>query len=74
MSSPITDAAHVRSDSKYHSGEGVEVSRQAIEACPGCAIDERGIDQEKCQAYCKLINSYTPSPEVCGKCFYHDVE
>ncbi|MEA4921887.1 MAG: hypothetical protein VB031_00820 [Eubacteriaceae bacterium] len=56
-------------DCKFDSGSNVEVSEKAIAACPGHAIDKNGIDQEKCQAYCKTINEYIPTPEVCGKCF-----
>ncbi|MEG0157227.1 MAG: hypothetical protein RR626_04845 [Anaerovoracaceae bacterium] len=64
---------HIRTDSKYLGAEDVEVSPEAISACPGGAITEEGIDRKKCQDYCKTINEYIPSPEVCGKCFFYDI-
>lgn len=61
-------------DSKYEKGMQVQVGPKAMASCPGRAITEQGIDQAKCQAFCSKINPYTPSPEVCGKCFYWDLE
>ena len=47
----------------------VSVPAELISACPGNAISDRSIDRKRCQEYCASINSYTPCPEVCGKCF-----
>ncbi len=63
---------HIMSDCKYEGAEDVRVSREAIEACPGGAVGEKGIDREKCQQWCKKVNKYIPSQEVCGKCFFYD--
>ncbi|MGI6721632.1 MAG: hypothetical protein ACOX4I_03585 [Anaerovoracaceae bacterium] len=52
--------------------ETFNVSREAIASCPGKAISSAGVNMEKCQAFCKTVNEYTPSPEVCGKCFFCD--
>ncbi len=40
-----------------------------VAACPCGAISENGIDRFKCQRYCKTLNEYVPSADVCGKCF-----
>lgn len=53
----------------YHGSENVSCSAEMISSCPAGAISENGIDREKCQQYCKTIDEYIPSPEVCGKCF-----
>lgn len=45
-------------------------SHECIAACPCGAVSKEGIDRFKCQEYCKKINKYTPSPDVCGKCFF----
>ncbi len=42
---------------------------EMIAACPGGAISAEGIDRERCQQWCMTIDRYTPSPEVCGRCF-----
>lgn len=55
----------------YREAKGVMCSREMIEACPAGAISEDGIDRKKCQAFCKTIDEYIPSPEVCGKCFFY---
>lgn len=56
-------------DCRFKGTEGVECSDELIAACPAGAIDRDGIDRKKCQDYCEKINSHTPNPEVCGKCF-----
>lgn len=53
----------------FAGARGVRCSREMIEACPGGAIAEEGIDREKCQAYCASISEADPCPEVCGRCF-----
>lgn len=50
-------------------GFGAECSEEMIDACPAKAISVEGIDRQKCQDWCEKIDRYTPSPEVCGKCF-----
>lgn len=55
----------------YQEAEGVTCSKEMIQACPAGAISEKGIDRKLCQAYCKTIDGYIPSPEVCGKCFFY---
>ena len=44
-------------------------SEEMIAACPGGAISSEGIDRARCQEWCMTIDRYTPSPEVCGRCF-----
>ncbi len=63
---------HIKTDSKFLGADDVFISQEAINACPAGAISKDGINQEICQNHCAKINSYTPSPEVCGKCFYFD--
>lgn len=53
----------------FKGAEGVCCSDELINSCPAKAIDRDGIDRKKCQDYCEKINSHTPNPEVCGKCF-----
>ena len=53
----------------FKGAEGVCCSDELINSCPAKAIDRDGIDMKKCQDYCEKINSHTPNPEVCGKCF-----
>lgn len=55
----------------YKEADGVVCSQEMIEACPAGAISREGIDRKICQAYCKTIDEYIPSPEVCGKCFFY---
>ncbi|MCB6992715.1 hypothetical protein LI177_04350 [bacterium 210820-DFI.6.37] len=55
----------------YQEAEGVTCSQEMIKACPAGAISEKGIDRKICQAHCKTIDKYIPSPEVCGKCFFY---
>lgn len=50
-------------------GFGAECSEEMIAACPAKAITAEGIDRQKCQDHCETIDKYTPSPDVCGKCF-----
>lgn len=50
-------------------GSGIVCSSEMIASCPAGAIHEDGIDRMKCQSYCKTIDEFIPSPEVCGKCF-----
>lgn len=57
------------SNSHFKEGKNVVCSDEMIAACPGGAITKDGIDRAKCQEHCKTINAYTPSPDVCGKCF-----
>ncbi len=57
------------SDCCYMGAANVSCSPEMIKACPGGAISENGIDRAKCQQYCKTIDEYIPSPDVCGKCF-----
>ena len=64
--------SYIDSDSKYLGAEDVIVSQEAIEACPASAITKDGINQKTCQDFCKTINHFVPSPEVCGKCFFYD--
>lgn len=42
---------------------------EMIAVCPGGAISAEGIDRARCQEWCMTIDRYTPSPEVCGRCF-----
>lgn len=53
----------------FKGAEGVCCSDELINSCPAKGIDRDGIDRKKCQDYCEKINSHTPNPEVCGKCF-----
>lgn len=46
-------------------------SEECIKACPCGAISENGVDRFRCQEYCRTINKYLPSPDVCGKCYYY---
>ncbi|WP_269478051.1 hypothetical protein [Hominibacterium faecale] len=55
----------------YQEAQGVSCSQEMIQACPAGAITEKGIDRKLCQAHCKTIDEYIPSPEVCGKCFFY---
>lgn len=50
---------------------GVVCSQEMIDACPAGAIAKDGINRKTCQAHCKTIDPYIPSPEVCGKCFFY---
>lgn len=50
---------------------GAPCSQEMIKACPAGAITTEGIDRKCCQAYCKTIDEFIPSPEVCGKCFFY---
>ena len=50
-------------------GWSSECSEEMVAACPAKAITAEGIDRQKCQDWCETIDKYTPSPEVCGKCF-----
>lgn len=54
----------------YKEAENVSCSDEMIKACPAAAISRSGIDRRKCQEYCKTIDEYIPSPDVCGKCFF----
>lgn len=56
-------------DCCYEGAQNVSCSEAMINACPGNAISENGIDRAKCQKHCKTIDEYIPSPDVCGKCF-----
>lgn len=56
---------------RYKEAGGPVCSQEMIKACPCGAISENGIDKRMCQAYCKTIDEYIPSPEVCGKCFFY---
>ncbi len=47
----------------------VHCSKEMIEACPGGAIAEDGIDRALCQAYCETIHKSDPCPEMCCRCF-----
>ncbi|MEG0830222.1 MAG: hypothetical protein RSD88_06105 [Anaerovoracaceae bacterium] len=58
-------------EQRYEEEDGVTVSEEMIQACPGKAISQKGINRHKCQEYCKTISEHIPSPEVCGKCFYY---
>lgn len=60
---------NARADCCYKGEAGVHCSNEMIEACPGGAISEDGIDRKLCQDYCSEINSRVPDPELCGKCF-----
>ena len=53
----------------YEGAQNVSCSDEMIKSCPCGAISESGIDRAKCQAFCKTIDEYIPSPDVCGKCF-----
>lgn len=53
----------------FKEGKNVNCSEDMINTCPGNAITKEGIDRAKCQEYCRTINKFTPSPDVCGKCF-----
>ena len=44
-------------------------SEEMIQACPGGAITEDGIDKAACRDYCRNCNETTPVPEICGKSF-----
>lgn len=44
-------------------------SQEMIDACPGGAISENGIDKFACHEYCRTLNEHIPMPEVCGRCF-----
>ena len=55
----------------YQEAKGVSCSEEMIQACPAQAISENGIDRKHCQAHCKKIDAFIPSPEVCGKCFFY---
>lgn len=46
-----------------------ECSDEMIAACPGKAISKDGIDRKACQAYCKTVFEYVPTPDICGKCY-----
>lgn len=59
----------ILTDCCYESAQNVSCSKEMINACPGNAISENGIDRAKCQQHCKTIDEYIPSPDVCGKCF-----
>lgn len=52
--------------------DGVICGEEMISTCPAKAISKDGIDRRVCQAHCKTIDSYIPSPEVCGKCFFYE--
>ena len=54
----------------YRDAQGVSCSAEMTAACPAKAISPAGIDRATCQAYCKSIDEYIPSPDVCGKCFF----
>lgn len=45
-------------------------SQALIDACPGYAISEDGIDKTKCQEYCKRFSHNVPTPDICGKCYF----
>lgn len=49
--------------------DGAKCSSELIASCPAAAISADGIDRKKCQAYCKTINEYVPTPDMCGKCY-----
>ncbi len=53
----------------YEGAQNVSCSDEMIKSCPCGAISANGIDRAKCQAFCKTIDEYIPSPDVCGKCF-----
>ena len=59
----------ILSDCCFKGAQNVHCSEEMIAACPAGAIEEDGIDREKCQEYCLKINSYIPAPENCGQCF-----
>ena len=59
----------ILADCCYEGAQNVSCTKEMIDACPGHAISENGIDRAKCQQYCKTIDEYIPSPDVCGKCF-----
>ncbi len=63
---------HIKTDSKFLGAKNITVPDAAIKACPVGAISKDGINQQTCQDHCKTINIHTPTPEVCGKCFFHD--
>ena len=44
-------------------------STELISACPAGAISEAGINRMKCQEYCRTLNKFVPTPDVCGKCY-----
>lgn len=46
------------------------ISHALIESCPGGAITAEGINRKACQAYCKTIFEYVPTPDICGKCYF----
>lgn len=50
-------------------GKGSVCSAELIAACPAGAVSADGIDRVKCQAYCKTINEFVPTPDMCGKCY-----
>ena len=52
----------------FKGAPGVRCSREMIEACPGGAISEDGIDRGLCQAFCETIHPSDPCPEMCGRC------
>lgn len=53
----------------YENAPDVSCSQDMINACPCGAISPTGINRKKCQEYCKTIDEYIPSPDICGKCF-----
>lgn len=65
-----TDEAQKFVETIINDSYGVS-SEEAVSACPCGAISQNGIDKFKCQEFCKSINKYVPSPDVCGKCFFY---
>ncbi|MGI6722492.1 MAG: hypothetical protein ACOX4I_08205 [Anaerovoracaceae bacterium] len=39
------------------------------DVCPAKAVKDGRFDHAACQEYCRAIYDYTPSPELCGKCY-----
>lgn len=58
----------IQKDSLY-SGFGSVCPEEMIRLCPAGAASPEGIDPRACQAYCRGISDFIPSPDVCGKCF-----
>lgn len=59
-----------KSETGSSTNTDAKCSTEMISSCPASAISERGIDRRKCQAYCKTINKYVPTPDMCGKCYF----
>ncbi|HIU25926.1 MAG TPA: hypothetical protein IAC50_05475 [Candidatus Copromorpha excrementigallinarum] len=54
---------------RWEGFSGVSCGEEMISVCPAGAVSQRGINRKKCQAHCKTIDQYIPSPDICGRCF-----